>query len=68
MAEILTPGCPWCGGPPLLVMGGGTQAFCGNDDCDCLTWDPSKTDAANRRNANVVDLTESSDEGRHGDG
>ena len=63
MAEILTPDCPWCGQPPYMVMGGGTQAFCGTDDCNCLTWDPSKSAAANRRNVHVVNLTERSDEG-----
>jgi hypothetical protein len=46
-----------------MVMGGGTQAFCGTDDCGCLTWDPSKSEAENRRNVNVVSLTDSSEEG-----
>ena len=63
MAEALTPHCPWCGQPPYMVMGGGTQAFCGTDDCNCLTWDPSKSAAENRRNVNVVNLAENSDKG-----
>ncbi len=32
MAEILTPRCPLCDEEPLWVLGGGTQAFCGNAD------------------------------------
>jgi len=47
MAEILTPRCPLCGQPPLWVLGGGTQAFCGNDGCPVLTWDPTVSRAAN---------------------
>jgi hypothetical protein len=35
--------CPGCGEPPLYLLGGGTQAFCGTDDCPWLTWDPTKT-------------------------
>jgi hypothetical protein len=51
-----------------MVMGGGTQAFCGSDDCNCLTWDPSKSAAENRRNVNVVSLTENSSEKGERDG
>ena len=65
MAEILTPDCPWCGEPPYMVLGGGTQAFCGSDDCPCLTWDPSKSKAENRRNATAARITE---RGESGDG
>jgi hypothetical protein len=54
MTEPLTPDCPWCGEAPYMVMGGGTQAFCGSDNCPCLTWDPSKSKAENRRNAKVA--------------
>lgn len=44
MAEILTPRCPLCDTEPFAVMGGGTQAFCGNGDyCPVLTWDPTKS-------------------------
>ena len=62
MAEVLTPDCPWCGQPPVMVMGGGTQAFCGTDTCPCLTWDPSKSGAENRRNVNVVSFTGDSED------
>lgn len=56
MPEILTPLCPLCGQPPMMVMGGGTQAFCGNDDgCTLLTWDPSLSLDENLMNARGVD-------------
>lgn len=35
--------CPACGALPAAVFGGGTQAFCSNEDCRVLTWDPTKT-------------------------
>lgn len=35
--------CPGCGQPPLVLLGGGTQAFCGADDCHVLSWDPTKS-------------------------
>jgi len=40
---VLTPDCPLCGQPPFMMLGGGTQAFCGNDDCKTLTWNPAKS-------------------------
>jgi len=46
-----------------MVMGGGTQAFCGNDGCPCLTWDPSKSKAENRRNATAARITEQGEPG-----
>lgn len=36
--------CPECGKPPQLVISGG-DAFCGNDDCRILKWDPTLTRA-----------------------
>ena len=53
-ATILTPDCPLCGQPPIKMMGGGTQAFCGNDDCRLLTWDPTKSAEGNLANASEV--------------
>jgi hypothetical protein len=56
MPEPLTPNCPLCGEPPMMIMGGGAQAFCGNDDgCTLLTWDPSKTLDENLMDARGVD-------------
>ena len=61
MAEILTPCCPVCGEDPVFVLGGGTQAFCGNDDCNVLTWNPTKSADENLLNANFVDLRQAGD-------
>ncbi len=54
MAEILTPCCPLCDEPPIWVLGGGTQAFCGNDDCPQLTWNPVVSLDQNLLNARVT--------------
>jgi hypothetical protein len=35
--------CPLCSQPPMWLLGGGRQAFCGTDDCKVLTWDPTMT-------------------------
>lgn len=48
--------CPGCSEPPMLLMGGGTQAFCGTDDCPFFTWDPTKTRAELNAEAEVIDL------------
>ena len=52
--SILTPDCPLCGHPPMMVFDGGTQAFCGNDDCTLLMWTPTKTLDANLMDARVA--------------
>ena len=39
-----------------MLMGGGTQAFCGTDDCPFFTWDPTKTRAELNAEATVIDL------------
>ena len=65
MAEILTPDCPLCGHPPMMVFGGGTQAFCGNDNgCPVLTWDPSVSRQDNLANMKPTrwEPTEGSDD------
>ena len=57
MPEILTPRCPLCDTEPYMVMGGGTQAFCGNrDGCPVWTWDPTKSREHFLRNAKQVHL------------
>jgi hypothetical protein len=53
MSEILTPDCPLCGRPPQLIAGA-TQAFCGNDACTLLCWDPTLSLDANLLDAGVV--------------
>lgn len=45
----------------MMLFGGGTQAFCGTDDCPWFTWDPTKTLAELNATAKTVDL-------RRGDG
>lgn len=54
MAEILTPRCPLCDGPPLLLFPSTTQVFCGNDDCTLILWNPSLSLDANLLDAGVV--------------
>lgn len=56
--NLLCPDCPLCGHPPLVVLAGSIQAFCGNDDCEALCWDPSKTRAENVRNVTTHDVSE----------
>ena len=60
MPEPLCPNCPLCGGPPLngIVFGGGTQAFCGNEDCTAWIWDPSRSLDENLLDDGKVTLTE----------
>lgn len=62
MAEILTPRCPQCDGLPYMVMGGGTQAFCGSHGCSTLTWDPSKSLDENLLDTHFVELRQREDD------
>jgi hypothetical protein len=55
MTEPVTPGCPLCGKPPLFAAGP-TQAFCGNDDCTLICWDPSLSLDENLLDAGVVNF------------
>ena len=54
MPEILTPRCPLCDGPPLPLIPGLAQAFCGNDECTLLCWTPALSLDANLLDAGVV--------------
>jgi len=38
------PVCPLCSAVPLVVFGGGTQAFCPSPTCRCVTWNPTLVD------------------------
>ena len=49
------PDCPYCGHPPQLRVGT-TQAFCGTDDCRCVMWNPTITQAENFRDFTEIDL------------
>lgn len=48
--------CPGCGEPPVYLLGGGTQAFCGTDDCPWFTWDPTESLAELNSSAHVINL------------
>jgi hypothetical protein len=37
--------CPWCEPHAALVLAVEGDAFCGNDDCKLLKWDPTQTRA-----------------------
>ena len=54
MTEVLTPRCPLCGQLPYMVMGDGTQAFCGNDDCTLICWDSTLSLDDNLMDARVI--------------
>ena len=65
MTGIPTPRCPLCSHLPMITLGGGTQAFCGNDSCEILTWDPSKSVDDNLTDVNFVEFNFRGD-GREG--
>jgi hypothetical protein len=52
-----SPDCPACGHPPKFLVGT-TQAFCGNDECNWLAWNPQLTPAENLADAHSVELPE----------
>jgi hypothetical protein len=58
MADPVGQICPACGEPPRFLLGGGTQAFCGTDDCPVFTWDPTKTRAELNASMTVIDLSD----------
>lgn len=51
---ILAPFCPRCGHPPVILLGGGHQAFCGDEDCVVFTWDPTESAETFEANARPV--------------
>lgn len=60
-SAVLTPDCPVCGQPPQL-RASARQAFCGNDDCDALMWDPTADAAEQLANRRSVRLLRGDDE------
>ena len=56
MPDTLTPRCPLCDGPPAIMLPGGIQAFCSNDDCTLLCWDPSRSLDENLMDTGFVHL------------
>ena len=64
MTEPVGLSCPGCGNPPFAVMGGGTQAFCGTEDCPWFTWDPTATLREINEGAGIIDLSGDQPEAR----
>ena len=54
-AESAGLNCPGCGHLTVFVISG-SQAFCGNDDCAILMWDPAKTIDELAADLKVIDL------------
>lgn len=54
--------CPSCSEPPVMLFGGGTQAWCGTDDCPILTWNPTMTLAELNANSRAIDLERHDDD------
>ena len=48
--------CPLCSQPPIWLLGGGTQAFCGTDSCKIVTWNPTRTMDELMSDINFIDL------------
>lgn len=57
---LRSPDCPVCGHPPQILFGE-AQAFCGNDDCNALMWNPSITPAENLAGIKRVEAPGSED-------
>ena len=49
--------CPLCGEPPVWLLGGGRQAFCGSEDCKIVTWNPTRTVDENLTEVSFIDLS-----------
>ena len=62
MAEILTPRCPLCDGPPMQLLPGLTQAFCDNEKCTLLMWTLTLSLDENLLDAGVVKLPQAEDD------
>lgn len=62
MPEPPAPVCPLCGEFPLWVLGGGTQAFCGNHDCPVMTWNPMENRDHFLQTARVARVTQGGQE------
>lgn len=56
VAGLRCPFCPFCGDPPAFILVGAVQAFCRNDDCKVMIWNPSETAAKNLHDMGEVDM------------
>ncbi len=54
MAEPVGLQCPGCKQPPMMAFA--TQAFCGNDECRIMTWDPTSSMDENLDDMGVIDI------------
>lgn len=52
--QVLTPTCPLCGAAPPFIFPSFAQAFCPNEDCDVILWEPWVSLAENLMNANTA--------------
>lgn len=55
MAHVKCIRCPLCRSLPQLILAGGGQAFCPNDDCEVILWDMLSTLDENLMDASHVD-------------
>lgn len=55
MIDVPSPDCPRCGQPPQLQIGD-SQAFCGNEECDVLMWNPRETREVLEANERRINL------------
>lgn len=58
-ATMICPTCPGCNEGPTMVLY--HQCFCGNDDCQVLTWDPTEPAEKFKATATEVRITEGGD-------
>jgi hypothetical protein len=56
--------CPGCGQHATMMITGGCQAFCSNDDCKILMWDPAQSVNEMAPKLHVIDLDR--DDGKPG--
>lgn len=57
LPPLKSPDCPVCGHPPKFMFSS-VQAFCGNDECNGFTWNPSETPAHQRAHQHHILLTD----------
>lgn len=55
--------CPGCGQHARMMLTGNGTAFCGNDDCNMLCWDPRQSLAQISASVSFVDLNDTEGEG-----
>lgn len=53
-----TPLCPRCGSVPWLLLDDGQQAFCSNDDCDVLAWNPQQSREELEASKTIIDAAD----------